>query len=183
MKELSLHILDIVQNSIVANATAIDIRVFESTIENILTIKIIDNGCGMSREFLENVISPFVTTRKTRKIGLGISLFKAAAERCNGCFFIDSVEGKGTSIEARFERSHIDRAPLGNMADTFTTLLLSNDNIHYTYYHAFDNKEFLIDTRKLKEVLGEEVPLHDFDVLEWIKGYILEGMTELFNVR
>lgn len=183
MKELSLHILDIVQNSIAAKATAIDISIVESTKENMFTIKIIDNGCGMSREFLENVISPFVTTRKTRKVGLGISLFKAAAERCNGCFIIASEEGKGTSIEVRLDRNHIDRAPLGNMADTFTTLLLSNDRIHYTYYHVFDNKEFSIDTRELKKVLGEDVPLHDFEVLEWVKGFIIEGLAELFNYR
>ncbi len=179
MKELSLHILDIVQNSITANATAIDIIIIESPKDDLLTISIIDNGCGMSEELLEKVISPFVTSRTTRKVGLGISLFKAAAERCNGNFKIYSTEGKGTSIEVKFQRSHIDRAPLGKMSDTFITLLISNENIDYTYKHVLDDKEFFIDTREIKQILGNEVSITSPQVLEWIKENIREALKDL----
>ena len=115
MKEISLHILDIIQNSISAKAKVIQLTIFESTINNVLIVTIEDNGQGMEEDFLEKVTNPFITTRTTRKVGLGISLLKAAAERCGGSFHIDSQKGIGTKVEAIFQYNHIDRAPLGNM--------------------------------------------------------------------
>lgn len=181
MKELSLHILDIVQNSITANATIIEIIITESIKDDFLKIRITDNGCGMSEELVKKVVSPFTTTRTTRKVGLGISLFKAAAERCNGSFFIDSVVGEGTTIETSFQRSHIDRAPLGNMADTFTVLLSSKEGIDFIYKHSLDDEEFTVDTREMRKILGEEVSLLDYKVMEWIKGYITESLSNLYK--
>lgn len=181
MKELSLHILDIVQNSITANATIIEIIITESIKDDLLKIRITDNGCGMSEELVKKVISPFTTTRTTRKVGLGISLFKAAAERCNGSFFIDSVVGEGTTIETSFQRSHIDRAPLGNMADTFAVLLSSKEGIDFIYKHSLDGDEFTVDTREIRKILGEEVSLLDYKVMEWIKGYITESLNNLYK--
>lgn len=176
MRELSLHILDIVQNSIAAEATFVEISIEERTKEDLFIIRIIDNGRGMDKEFLKKVTDPFVTTRKTRKVGLGISLFKAAAERCNGCFAIESELNVGTTIEATFERNHIDRAPLGNMAETMITLIMAQDQVDYLYRHVLDQKEFVFDTREIRKILGQ-VPLSQWEVLDWVKNYIQEGLT------
>ena len=178
MRELALHILDIAQNSISAKATLIKIEIEEYTAENLIQIKIIDNGNGMSKEFLEKVTDPFITTRKTRKVGLGISLFKAAAERCGGHFEIHSEVGKGTEICATFERDHIDRAPLGNIPDTMVSLIIANDQIDYIYRHIFDDKEFVLNTAEIRKILGE-VPLSDVQVMDWIHHYIKDGLKEL----
>lgn len=181
MRELSLHILDIAQNSITAEATFIEIEVHEDTINDEIIINIIDNGKGMDESFLKSVVDPFVTTRKTRKVGLGISLFKAAAEMCNGRFEIHSTLGSGTTVTARFQRSHIDRVPLGNMAETMITLIMANEMIDYIYKHIFDGKIFVFDTREVRLVL-ESVPLGDIGVLQWIRDHIDEGICEIKRV-
>ncbi|KXG77077.1 ATP-binding protein [Thermotalea metallivorans] len=178
MRELSLHVLDIVQNSIAAEATFVEIYIEERTKDDVLIIKIMDNGRGMDKEFLKKVTDPFVTTRKTRKVGLGISLFKAAAERCNGCFAIESELNVGTTIEAAFERSHIDRAPLGNMAETMVSLIIAQDQVDYLYKHVLDHKEFVFDTREIRKILGQ-VPLSQWEVLDWVKNYIQEGLAAI----
>ena len=113
MKELSLHILDIVQNSVKAKATEIKIDIIESPEKNLLEISIADNGCGMSKDFLERVRDPFATTRTTRKVGMGISLFEAAAQQCGGHLAIDSELGKGTTLYVCFELDNIDRVNIG----------------------------------------------------------------------
>lgn len=178
MKELSLHILDIVQNSITAQATLISIKIIENSELNLLSIEIIDNGIGMDKDFLAKVTNPFVTTRSTRKVGLGIPLYKAAAESCNGSFFIDSTLGKGTIIKTYFERNHIDRSPIGNMAETMITLIMAKENIDYVYIHQINDKQFELDTRNIKTIL-EDVPISDFSVLEWLKEYINEGLKAI----
>lgn len=178
MKELSLHILDIVQNSITANATFIKIIIHEDDEKNLISIEIIDNGKGMSREFVEKVTNPFMTTRKTRKVGLGISLFKAAAERCNGKFYIDSALGKGTKVFASFEKNHIDRAPLGNMVDTMLTIIIANEKNDYLYEYCINDERFIFDTREIKKILGA-IPLSNTCVLDWIKRFIMDGLMDL----
>ena len=178
MKELSLHILDIAQNSIHAQATLIRIEIIENTELNLLTIEISDNGVGMEGELLAKVTNPFVTTRTTRKVGLGISLYKAAAERCNGSFFIDSAIGKGTIIKSSFERNHIDRSPIGNMPETIITLIMAKESIDYVYVHQINKKRFELDTRNIKEILNG-LSISDFSVLEWLKEYILEGLADI----
>ncbi|TCO79998.1 ATP-binding protein [Marinisporobacter balticus] len=178
MKELSLHILDIVQNSITAKATLIKIMIDENEKKNAMTIEIIDNGIGMSKELVQKVTNPFVTTRTTRKVGLGISLFKAAAERCNGKFYIDSALGKGTKIYASFEKNHIDRAPIGNMAETIISMIISNEKIDYLYVHWLNDHKFVVDTREVKKILGD-VPLNNTEVIDWIKHYLIEGLMHL----
>ncbi|QZY56590.1 ATP-binding protein [Crassaminicella profunda] len=178
MRELSLHILDIVQNSISAKATFIEIIIDENERKNSMNIEIVDNGMGMSKELLQKVTNPFITTRKTRKVGLGISLFKAACERCNGKFHIESEVGKGTKILARFERNHIDRAPLGDMVDTMVIIIMSNEKIDYLYKHRINKNELVLDTREVRKVL-RGVPLNNMEVIDWIKGYISDGLNEL----
>lgn len=172
MKELSLHILDIVKNSVKAGATLIGIDVTESVQENRLSIVISDNGCGMSKEFLARVRDPFTTTRTTRKVGLGIPLFEAAALQCEGAFDITSEEGVGTVVTASFQKDHIDRAPLGDMAETMTTLVSGSPEIDFCYTYTTDTDRFVFDTRTIRGELGPEVPLNLPDVLLWMEEFI-----------
>ena len=178
MKELSLHILDIVQNSINAGAKNIEIKIDENTAENLLTIEINDDGCGMSEEFLKKVKDPFVTTRTTRKMGMGISLFEAAAAQCGGGLEIWSELGVGTKVKVTFEHDSIDRAPIGDMAETMLTIISGAPQPEYIYEHKKDGRTFLLDTVQLKEILGD-IPLDTPDVLNWITGYIREGLADI----
>ena len=177
MKELSLHILDIAKNSVKAKASVIEIIISEDEGTNLLTIEIKDNGCGMSKEFLEKVRDPFSTTRTTRKVGMGIPLFEAAAVQCGGYVDITSEEGVGTEFKVVFEYNHIDRAPLGDMPGTMQVLISGSPEIDFIYRHEKNGKVFNMDTRELRQVLGE-VPLDTPDVLAWIDGFIQEGLSE-----
>ena len=178
MKELSLHILDIAKNSVKAKASVIEIVISEKEEENLLTIEIKDNGCGMNKEFLETVRDPFSTTRTTRKVGMGIPLFEAAAVQCGGYVDIKSEEGVGTEFKVVFEYNHIDRAPIGDMPGTMQVLISGSPEIDFIYRHEKNKKTFTMDTRELRQVLGE-VPLDTPDVLAWIDGFIQEGLSEL----
>lgn len=129
MKEISLNILDVAQNSLRANATEINILVFFDTAADRLTVSIKDNGCGMSQEFVSRVLDPFTTTRTTRRVGLGLPLFRQSALEAGGDFSIESREGKGTEVSAWFRTSHIDRMPLGDLAGTVTTLLKDRKSV------------------------------------------------------
>ncbi len=174
MKELSLHILDIAKNSVKAGAALIEIIIEEDTQKNLLTIDIKDNGCGMSEEFLKTVKDPFSTTRTTRKVGMGISLFEAAAMQCGGGLEINSKLGEGTVVHTYFEYDSIDRAPIGDMAGTMQTLISGSPDIDFLYIHKRDGKSFTLDTRELREALGG-VPLDTPEVLMWIDDFVKEG--------
>jgi len=178
MKELSLHILDIGQNSVSAGAALIEILVTEDTVKDVLGITIRDNGCGMDAETVQKVVDPFYTSRTTRKVGLGIPMFKANAEQCEGCFDLESEPGVGTTLKAVFKRSHIDRVPLGNMADTIMAMVMASPDGDLVYRHSLDGHAFAMDTREMREALGE-VSLGEIEVLFWIKGYVEEGLTEI----
>lgn len=178
MKELSLHILDIVQNSIKAGAKNIEIKIDENSKTNLLSIEINDNGCGMSKEFLKRVRDPFITTRTTRKVGMGISLFESAAIQSGGNLDITSEEGVGTNLKATFVLDSIDRAPIGDMAETMLTIVSGAPDIEYVYEHKKDDKVFLFGTAQIKEILGD-IPLDMPEVLTWITGYIKEGLADI----
>ena len=178
MREISLHILDIVQNSVVAGATRIEVLVDEDVAADRLAVEIIDNGCGMSEDFLEKVIDPFTTKRTTRKVGLGIPLFKNAAESTDGTFEIQSELGKGTCIRAVFGYSHIDRQPLGDMADTMLGLFTSYEQIDFVYRHKVGDKVFEVFTADLKTVL-DGVSFTTPEVYLWLSEFLKEGESEL----
>lgn len=178
MRELSMHILDIAQNSIVAGATVIQITIDEDLKADTLTITIEDNGKGMDKGEVAKVINPFFTSRTTRRVGLGIPMFKASAEACGGAFKITSSKGIGTYVEAKFKHSHIDRAPLGNMVDTMVVLITSDINIDFLYNHKKNGNVYVLNTKEIKEVLGE-VQINNMEVLDWIKNNIIEGIKEL----
>lgn len=178
MEELSLHILDIAKNSVKAKANNITIKINEDEKDNRLTIEIIDDGCGMSEEFLKTVKNPFSTTRTTRKVGMGISLFEAAAIQCGGGLEISSKLGEGTTVKADFELNSIDRAPLGDIAGTMTALISGSPEIDFVYSHNKNGNEFKLDTKEIREILGD-VPLDNLDVVSWIDGFINDGLKEI----
>ncbi|MBV1756358.1 MAG: ATP-binding protein [Dethiosulfatibacter sp.] len=178
MKELSLHILDIVQNSIKADATLIEIEIDENTTSDLLTIAIKDNGNGMDEETLQKVIDPFFTTRTVRNVGLGIPLLKIAAERCNGSFEIKSQIRVGTEVKAVFGYNHIDRAPLGRIGDTIMVLLNNSERFEIYYKHIYNGSDFVFDTKEIKRIL-DDVDISSPDILLWIKEYIRENIEDL----
>jgi len=180
MKEISLHILDIIENSISAKATIIKLRIFEDIKNNLLTVMIEDNGKGMSKEMLSIVLDPFVTSRTTRRVGLGLSLTKQAANQCDGDLVIDSKENEGTNVLITFQYDHIDRAPIGNMADTIVSMIIANENIDYEYIHKLNDKEFIFSTKEIKESLAG-VSITEVDIIAWVKEFVEEGIENLYN--
>lgn len=170
--------LDIVQNSVKAGATIVEINIIEDAKNDLMTIEISDNGKGMDQETVKKLQDPFFTTRTTRKVGLGIPFFAQAAQSCGGDLKVRSEVGKGTVVTASFIRSHIDRAPLGSMSDTLVSLVAVNPEIDFVYRHKVDNNEFVLDTRDIRKVL-QEVPLSNPMVLDWIKKYIEDGLKEI----
>ncbi len=178
MKELSLHILDIAKNSVKAKATLIEIDVIEDTAKNLLTIQIKDNGSGMSEEFLSEVKDPFKTTRTTRRVGLGIPLLTLAATQSGGDVDIKSKLGEGTTITATFLYNHIDRAPLGDMAETMKTLIWGSPQIDFLYTHKRNEKSFTLDSREMRKILGD-VSLDTPEVLSWIEDSVRENIDNI----
>lgn len=178
LPEISLNILDVAQNSITAGATLTEITVDIDSTADKLTVCINDNGCGMNEEQLRAVTDPFYTTRKTRKIGLGVPFFKMAAENTGGSFSINSELGVGTKVKAVFGLTHIDRMPLGDMTFTIHTLVTLNCDIDFLYRYTVDGKSFTLDTREFREILGG-VPFNTFEVSEYIKSYLTENSDEV----
>jgi anti-sigma regulatory factor (Ser/Thr protein kinase) len=162
VRELSLHILDVLENSVEAGATCIELLIQEDLEKDSLTITIRDNGRGMTDAFVQQVLNPFVTTRTTRHVGLGLPLFAAAARRCNGDLRIQSAVGVGTTVTATFQLSHIDRAPLGDISGSLMAVILSDRAVDVAYMHEVDGRIFELDTAEARRELGE-VPLsHPF---------------------
>ena len=166
--------MDVAQNSITAGASLIEIRVEEARHKGELVISILDNGKGMSQVQVRRVVDPFFTTRTTRKVGLGVPLFKMEAEMTGGDFSVRSELGKGTEVRARFITTHVDMIPLGNINDTMVLLISCNPDRDFLFIHQIDDKKLELDTRQLREVLGEDVPLNEPDVVQWIRGYLQE---------
>ena len=177
MKELSLNILDIAENSVKANAELTEILLDET--EEMLSITIRDNGCGMTKDVLLSVADPFYTTRTTRKVGMGIPLLKLEAEMTGGSFHIESraateyPEEHGTTVKATFQKQHIDCLPLGDVIATMVTLIQGHPEKEFLFLHNLGEREITLDTRELRAVL-EDVPLNSYEVLQWIEGFLRE---------
>ena len=176
MQDLAMHLLDIVYNSIAAKASLIKITLINSVQKDRLSLKIEDNGCGMDEQTVEKVQSPFYTSRTTRDVGLGIPLFKSTALSCDGNFSLSSKEHVGTVIEANIKKSHWDCPPLGDIANTLCVLIQADISIDYVFVYEDDDHTFEFDTKMIKETL-EDVPLNHPDILNWLEGYIKEGMN------
>ena len=159
MRELALNVMDVAQNSISAKADLIRLTVEEDTAADRLTIRLEDNGCGMTPEQVKSVVDPFYTTRTTRKVGLGVPLFKMEAEMTGGSFSVWSQKGEGTALTAVFVPSHVDMIP---------------PDLDFVYTRSRDGRSFTLDTRELRAVLGGEVALSEPEVSEWIASYLQE---------
>lgn len=177
MRELSLHLLDIAENSISAGASRIVISVREDLVADELWLEVTDNGKGMSEEMVAKVLDPFVTTRTTRKVGLGIPLLKQAAEACGGFLKVESELGKGIKLTAKFQHSHIDRMPLGDLEDTMITLLLGTPAVNWVFNYYYNDQCFEFDDTEVKEALGD-LPLSDFRVIEFLSNTIADGIKD-----
>ena len=178
MRELSLHILDVLENSVEAGATRIELIITEDLPADRLTIQVKDNGRGMGPELLRNVLNPFVTTRKTRHVGLGLPLFAAAAQRCNGSLVVESQQGVGTVVTASFQHSHVDRAPLGDLTGALMGILMAERPCDLAVTHRVDGRTFEFDTADIRRELGD-VPLSYPSVREWLREMIAQGEAEL----
>ena len=178
MDELSLYVLDITMNSVRAGATEITLSLAEEGIW--LTFTVSDNGCGMTEEQVKRLTDPFFTTRKTRKVGMGIPLFKLAAEQTGGYLKIESEKGKGTTTSALFKTDSIDFTPLGDVTSTVVILISMNTDRDFIYTRSRDSESFTLSTAEMREILGG-VPLNDPEVVQWMKDYINEQTNILLG--
>ncbi len=179
MKELSMHILDIAQNSIRGKAANIQIEVNEDIIGNIFSFRITDDGTGIPDEIFNEIKNPFTTSRTMRKVGLGIPMLDLTCTHCDGKLDISTEKGKGTHVTAVMKYDHIDRPPLGDMASTIAGFMVSYDDVEIQYIHKVNDAEFDVKTSELIEVLGEDVPLASVEVSNWLKNYIEEELANL----
>ncbi|MFA6403068.1 MAG: ATP-binding protein [Salinivirgaceae bacterium] len=182
MKDFSEHILDLTQNSIRAKATLIEISITESKVSNLYWIGISDNGTGMDDETIKLVTDPYYTSRSTRKVGLGVPLFKHNAELTGGSFQLSSVLGKGTQISADFINNHLDRLPVGDLVGTYLLLIAANPTLNFLITHTTDSGTYIFDTREVKNLLGE-IPINDPSVRQFLKEMIQENLEAIGTER
>ena len=176
MKELSLNILDIAMNSVKARAQTVDLVIRES--KERLTFSVTDDGCGMTADVLAQVTDPFCTTRKTRKVGLGLPLLKMTAQATGGDFAIDSEIGKGTTVTVSFGLDHLDRPPMGDVPGTLFTLVFMNTAIDFRFVYDYDGTNFTFDTREIREAVAP-IPLDTPEISAWIKDCLYQEITQL----
>ena len=178
MQDLSLHILDIVENAIASKASQVAIRITEDLDKDQMIVEIEDDGEGIPAHLVEKVVDPFFTTRTTRKVGLGLSLLQQAAQACEGDLQVESQQGKGTLVRANFRYNHIDRKPLGDMVSTMITLIVGNSHMDFQYIHRKKDRTFVFDTVELKREL-DDVPIEHPKVVQFIRDEITRGLGEL----
>ena len=178
MREIALHILDIIQNSIAADAELVKLLIDEKIKKNELIIEIEDNGSGMSKKEQKEVVDPFVTSRKTREVGLGLPLLKANAENCSGNLEINSIPGRGTEVRVNFEYDHIDRAPLGDIVSTISTLITVNPDIDFIYRHRVNGDEFVFNTCDIKNELAD-IKINNPEVIAWIEKQLKDELKTI----
>jgi len=175
MKEISLHILDLMQNSIEAGASWILLEVNENE-DGFLTFSITDNGRGMSESMLKKIRDPFVTTRFTRKVGMGVSLVDMTTKQSGGKLIVKSKLGKGTFIKASYLREHLDRPPLGDIVNTIKVFLVTNLKLHFIMHYFVGKAEFTFDTKEIKKFLGENIDFNHPEVYSWLGEYLKQNI-------
>jgi len=180
MEDLSLHILDIVENSINAGAKNVTVRMIENARTDKMIIEIKDDGKGMNPEEIKQATDPFFTSRTTRKVGLGLSLIQEATDMANGTLVIRSTKGRGTKIAATFQRSHIDRKPIGNIMATLMMLIVGNPDVEFRFIHKRDNEKFELDTRKMKnKIRGSNI--HSANALTVVRKHLLQYQKDFLK--
>lgn len=178
MKDLSLHILDLVENAIAAKASKVEIVIHEDPREDRLVIEIKDDGMGMDQEMSQKATDPFFTTRSSRRVGLGLSLMAQAAQQAGGRLQIESELEKGTKVVATFQYQHIDRKPLGDVIETMTTLFLGNPELEISYIHQKDGQSYELSSQMLKERFKNQSLTHP-EVIQWLKKHLREGLAQI----
>jgi hypothetical protein len=168
MEDLSLHILDIAENSVAAQSSRIEIRLVEDKKLDVLSLEVIDNGVGMDEDTRKKALDPFFTSKKVRRFGLGLSLLSESAREANGHLSIQSKKGKGTRIKAVFQHSHIDRRPLGNIGQTILTLIIGNPDVDFIYVHKQDRQRYRFDTRQIRTQLQDQ-PINSLEGMRMIR--------------
>lgn len=178
MKEISLHILDIAENSVNVGADKISIEINENLKKDELLFIISDNGKGMDSHTIAQIHDPFVTSRTTRNIGLGIPFLKAAAESCNGFLRIESKPNYGTTLTTKFQYNHIDRMPLGDISSTILNLMIGYAEINWIFKYHKNDRTFVLDDKVIKDTLIE-VPLSEPVVINYLKNLINDGIASV----
>jgi signal transduction histidine kinase len=173
MEDLSLHILDIAENSVAAEADIIEIRISEDMDKDLLSIEVIDNGEGMDEETQKKALDPFYTSKTVRRYGFGLSLLNEAAKAANGHLSVQSKKGEGTKIKADFQHSHIDRQPLGDIAQTIITLIIGNPEIDFIFEHKRNGHTRSLDTRAIKTQLNE-MPINSLVGMRMLRELLAE---------
>jgi hypothetical protein len=186
MKELSLNILDIAQNSLKARATKVAIEISET--DDTLSFTVTDNGCGMTEDFLRNVTDPFTTTRTTRKVGLGLPLLKMQSELTGGEFSItskseDEHSDHGTTVSVSFNKNSIDYLPLGDITGTVCVLVQGIGDVDLTFRHKMPEGEVALSTEEMREMLGDGIPLDLPEVIVWVKDFLAESYSSVKNLN
>lgn len=182
MKDLALHILDIAQNSITAGARLIEINISENVSDNMIGITIRDNGKGIAPEMLAQVTDPYMTSRTTRKVGMGLPLLRQNAEQCGGWLKVKSETGKGTEVEAAFGARHIDLPPWGDIAGVIILLVAANPELDFLYIHRSKTGEYIMDTREIKAELGD-IRVDEPEVRKFLKEMLVENLGEIEALR
>ena len=178
MNDLSLHIIDIIQNSLSAGATFIGLTVDENLKEDKITIIIEDNGKGMTQEQVSKLTDPFFTSRTTRRVGMGIPLFKQSANQGGGDLMVHSKPGEGTIVTAWFQNSNIDMPPLGDVANAFILMLSANPEHYFVLKYIFNSQEYVFDSKEVKEVLGD-IPFNDASIIRVLTEMIRDNIKDL----
>jgi len=179
MLELSYYLLDLIENSIAAEASSIFLNIVEDLKKDLFSLEVVDDGWGLDAEEIEKICDPFVTSRRLRNVGLGLPLLRDAAIFCGGDLFIQSEKGKGTVVKATFQHSHIDRVPLGDVASTIMSAVAAKPDINLRYWHQINGKEFIFDTSGLVSKFPGAV-FSEVRVLSWIESFCQEGIEKLY---
>lgn len=180
MRELALHILDLVQNAVEAGANHVSLLICEDSVSDCLMIRVADNGRGMDETTCGRVLDPFYTTRLTRRVGLGLPLIDMSTAKCGGRLLITSKPGQGTTVEASWRLSHLDRPPLGDMAITMKTLIVGNPDLDLRYTHQVGDRSFMVSVRELQVIL-EGIPFTQPDVLLWLDEYLSGNERQVYG--
>ncbi|SMO74983.1 Histidine kinase-, DNA gyrase B-, and HSP90-like ATPase [Saccharicrinis carchari] len=178
MRDISMHLLDIVGNSVRAGAALVEVSVIENTNEDTMVLIVKDNGCGMDKETIAKAMDPFFTSRTTRKVGMGIPLLQQNAQLTGGNVLIESQPGNGTLLTATFIRSHIDRPPMGDLPGTLSLMVAGNPNVDFCFTYRINEQEYIFNSRSVKSVL-DGVEISQAPVIKFIKEMINENLTEI----
>lgn len=180
MRDIALHVLDLVQNAVEAGARRVELTVEEDAAADTLTVTVIDDGKGMSEEMLRQVRDPFFTSRTTRRTGLGLPLLDMTTRQAGGRLDIISHPGQGTTVRAVFQLSHLDRPPLGPLEETVTDIIVANPALDFTFHHCRNGRFYTLSTRDIAAALGD-IPLSHPQVLTWLHGYLSSQRAILYG--